>query len=235
MASSSSDLPSTAQLREHLAHSERVRQSLLARDLAGHQPPSAPPTAALCPACGRCTAARVCVCGCDMQEAQALWKSAGATPVAGGVARESVPAAPAAPRAPAAPVPTVPADADELAASLEETLSAAMRAAAARANEPAAATAESRADRVAALLEQLPAPEQLPARGAASECAVCLQKFMTIEDRGLREAQRLHATTARLVVLPCTHVFHHQCLAQWWVNTNQEPCCALCKRPAGGG
>lgn len=152
------NLSDASTFRSHLAYAQRVRR------LAEEPPPPHTLDAALCPACGRCTSARVCVCGMCMDEAHNLWRSAGATPMAmqPTVQSASLPAS----------------EASALEASLREAL---LVATTTSTNRAMPATIDHNA-----LLARLPGPA--PNHGDAT-CAICLQPMTHSPQRMSRDCQ----------------------------------------------
>lgn len=181
--------------------------------------------AALCPSCGNCTRHDMCEgCGTDMAEALALWRSTGITPEGlatpqpaprangRGAGEASASAAPNSPRAPAF------GGLDEIAGifSMLQTDNSSML-------QPDS-TAPAVYDR-----QYEPAPEAVTSTSAgtprdvmdsfpvtalakdAPECPICLLEPLAGES---------------VLILPCFHVYHHECITRW---LQLKKYCPVCK------
>ena len=198
------------------------------------EPPPPVPTAApelapaaLCPSCGNCTRHDMCEgCGTDMAEALALWRSTGITPEGlatpqpaprangRGADEASASAVPNAPRAPAF------GGLDEIAGifSMLQTDTSSML-------QPDS-TAPAVYDRQ---YEPAPAPEAVAGTSAGTprdvmdsfpvtvlakdgpECPICLLEPLAGES---------------VLILPCFHVYHHECITRW---LQLKKYCPVCK------
>lgn len=168
--------------------------------------------AALCPGCGNCTREDLCQgCGTDMAEALALWRSTGITPEGEGLAtpqpaheasgrgtdEASAPAVPGASR-----IPDFGAF-DEI-ADIFSML------------ETEGATPASAPDTVTSGPAATPPPvlDSFPVTVLAKdgpECPICLLEPLAGES---------------VLILPCFHVYHQECITRW---LQLKRCCPVCK------